>query len=179
VFAVEGVNGVVSAGAGFDAFDDLAIHRVDDVPVALLQRRQINIGTVGREGKAIAAARIRFFPENFFSEDVETLELVEGGDVEAAGFGISGDAFDVGGFAVGGKTLRGDAFDEFVVVIDVEDHQAVAAVFEVIADAGRGDVEVALVGGRRGDEQKEKGAEAKKLVHWDILGRRLKNGIRK
>ena len=106
------------------------------MPVALLQGREIHIGTVRREGEAIAAAGVGFFPEDFFGEDVEALEFLERCDVEAAGFGVGGDAFDVGRCAVGGQSLSGDAFYEFVIVIDVKNRDAVAAIIEIIADAG-------------------------------------------
>jgi hypothetical protein len=103
--------------------------------------------------------------------EVEAAEGLEGADVEPAGIrrggGAGADALDVHGLALGVETAELDPADEAVVVVDVEDEYAVAAVFDVIAHAGLGDVEkVAIrlsgraVGGAGGGAEEERGEAA-------------------
>jgi hypothetical protein len=64
-----------------------------------------------------------------------------------------------------GEAGGGDALEELVVVVDVVDEEAVAAVGEVVADAGFGDVEVVVFGwgsglGEGGEGEKREQEEA-------------------
>ena len=73
------------------------------------------------------------------------------------------DALDVLGRAAGGDIEGGDSPHEAVSGIDVEDEDADPAVLDVVADAGRGDVEepslgVVATGRRRGDPGKQQQA---------------------
>jgi hypothetical protein len=58
------------------------------------------------------------------------------------------DSFDVARFAVFIKACGGNAAEKTVVVVHVIDKDAMAAIFEVIADAGCGDVKEASGFGR-------------------------------
>ena len=137
----------MGAGGGFDAFYHSASYGINNVPVALFEGRHVNDFAVGREGEAIATARVRFFPENLFGFEVERGEGASSRDVKAFRGSVGGDAFDVEGFSIFVESREGNAFHEFVAVIDVEDDDAVAAVFEVVANAGCGDVQKAFFGG--------------------------------
>jgi hypothetical protein len=77
--------------------------------------------------------------------------VVQRSHVDASGLRARSDASDVFGFfeptqdsleAVHGIGYfpRGDAFDKFVAVIDIENENADAAVLHVVADAGAGDI---------------------------------------
>ena len=59
---------------------------------------------------------------------------------------MSGDAFDVERFSVFVEAGKGNAFDEFVAMIDVENDDAVAAVFEVITNARSRYIKESLLG---------------------------------
>jgi len=85
---------------------------------------------------------------------------------------VSGDAFDVERFSVFVEAGKGNAFDEFVAMIDVENDDAVAAVFEVITNArsryikesllGRVDLE----GSNEGEDGREKANDP--VVHDEL-----------
>ena len=49
-------------------------------------------------------------------------------------------AFDVERFSIFVEAGEGNAFDEFVAMIDVENDHAVAAIFEVITNPWRGSI---------------------------------------
>ena len=64
--------------------------------------------------------------------------------IEPRSWGIGRDAFDVQRLAFRTEAFEGDAANELMPMIDIEDQHAVPAEREIIADAGRGDVEKAL-----------------------------------
>jgi hypothetical protein len=130
---------------GTSFFDHVSRERVNHVPVVLLERREVNDLSVRRESHAVAAAFVCFFPDHLLCEQVDALERFDGTDVEALRGGARADALDVQRFAVLIHAFRGNAFDEFVIVVDVEHEEAVPAELEIIADARHRHVEVSLV----------------------------------
>ena len=52
------------------------------------------------------------------------------------------------------QPAAGDAFDKLVTVVNVEHQDAMPAVFQQVADAGHGDVQQAMLGGRRVCEER-------------------------
>lgn len=167
--AVGAVDGVVRAGCGFDALNDGAGKGVDDMPVTLFETWEVNDFAVGRQSEAIAAAGVGFFPEDFFGVEIEGGEGAGGGDVEAAGIGVGGKAFYVERLFIFVEAREGNAFDEFVIVINVENDDAVAAIFEVIADAGSGDVEQMSFGGGRDELEREGEKQKNGESHGQIV----------
>src|SRR5262249_51407730 len=87
-----------------------------------------------------AALRQLLAPLSFLAHEIDAVECLRGGEVQFLRVWARDDAFDVSRF---GELARvgGDALDELVPVFDVEDKNARAAEFEVIANAGAHDVE--------------------------------------
>ena len=57
------------------------------------------------------------------------------------GRGIGADALDVERLPLGIEPGGRDALDEVVAVVDVEDQEAMSAVFEIVANPGLRDIE--------------------------------------
>lgn len=178
LFTVGGKDGVVGGGIVDDGGDDGSGEGVDDVPVGAFEGGDVEDFAVWGEGHAIAAAGEFFIPLHFFGFEVDAGEAFDGGDVEFAGAGAGFNAFYVFRFLAGGDGPRGDAFDEFVVVVNVEDDDADAAVIEVVSNAGGGGVEVVFFvrsGGGGGDGAREESGEGgasgshEDLVRFDCM----------
>ena len=118
--------------------------------MVLFQRRQIDVLSVPGQAHAVATAIVRFFPKDFFGDEIKALQSVSGGNIEPLGPGVGANAFYVARLAVLIEAGERNAFDEFEVVVHVEDDYAVAAVLEKILDARLGDIEKMLFVFRRG-----------------------------
>ena len=151
--------GVLAAGIDYrvvgararrlDAADEVAGFRIDDIPEILFERRQIDFPPVRSDGHAIAATLERLLPTHLFGDEVDAGERVGGADKKPPRPGVGTDAFYVSGYALFIKASEGEPPEELVALVDVENEHAVAAVFEIVADPGRGDVEQPLLFVRR------------------------------
>ena len=129
------------AGIWRDFGDDLATCGVDHVPSRTFEHRQVDHRTVGREGHAVAPPLVFSLPQQFVRFQVEAHQLFDRADVYAARVGVGADPFHVEWLPLGIGAGRRDAPHELMSLVDVEDQQAMAAVLEIIAHAGRRDVE--------------------------------------
>ena len=135
-------DGIVRAGLRrLDAPDDVAARSIHDIPEIFLEGRLVDFLPVGGHGHAVAAAVERLFPEHFFRQQIHARERVRGGNEEALRGGVRADALHVARRALFIRHGKWDALHELVPVIHVEDEHAAAAPSEVVANAGRGDVE--------------------------------------
>src|SRR5206468_7270791 len=99
----------------------------------------INHLAVRRDGHAVAATFIRFFPEDIFAAQIKAGERFRRADVKAFRGRVGANPLDVEWLAFFVQPRRLQALQETVAVIDVEHEHAVSAVFQVIANAGFGD----------------------------------------
>ena len=119
--------------------------RVDDVPVWPFERRHVE--------QACRRARSpcgRSRPRESLSQSVFSVtrskarEALEGGEVEPAVAALAAMPLTFSGCSpLDGP--GGDALDELVAVVDVEDEEPDTAELEVVADAGHGHVEEAAL----------------------------------
>ena len=101
-----------------------------------LERRHVQQAAVRRNRQAIASAFVLAVPESFFALQVERDQPLRRGEVQPAGLPAGGDPFDrFLPSVVGHRALQRNALDEFVTAIDVEDEDAGAAVFQIVAAA--------------------------------------------
>src|SRR5256885_5187048 len=142
--AIRSVDSVVRSGFGHDFGEHIAGERVDSVPVRALEGRYVKNFAVGGDGQAIGAAVVGFFPELGVGEEIEAGDTLGGADVELAGFGAGNDAFYIFGLLAGRDGPSGNALDDFVAGVDVVDEDADSAVFDIIANAGKSDIEEML-----------------------------------
>src|ERR1051325_2914089 len=144
--AVESVDGVVRAGVRDEFLEHLAVGGINDVPMGLLERWQINDFAVRRDGHAVATALVGFIPQDLPGDQVETDQRLQRADVKPFGGGTGADSLYVEGSPLLIQTGGGDPLDKSVIGVDVENENAVSAVFEVIADARLGHVEKPALG---------------------------------
>ena len=110
---------------------------VDDVPGVLLERRHVEHLAVGRDRHAVAALRQFLLPERLLGHQIDAVERFGRGEVELASVAaLATDALDVVAASSRLLAVGGDALDELVPVVDVEDQDAGAAELQVVADAG-------------------------------------------
>jgi hypothetical protein len=194
VAAVEAVDGVVRARVGGDRRQHVAGEGVDDVPAVALERRQVDDLAVRGERHPVAALLVGLFPEDPLGHEVEAGERLGRADVEPLRAGAGADSLDVVGLALLIEPGRGDALDELVAVVDVEDQQPVPAIFGVVADPRHRHVEPPLFpirgrrrAGERAQEDREEGqnhgdppeavgrcVHAVSLVGWSEPGGRVR-----
>ena len=157
------VDRVVRAGLRDDLCDDVAGGRVNGVPVRPLERGHVEQPAVGRQRQAVCAARVLAIPHQPVGRQVEGRHTQRRRDVQPVRAGVRRDALDVLGRAAGGDIEGRNPPHEAVSGIDIEDEDANPAVLDVVADAGRGDVEepplgVGAAGRRRGNPCKQQQA---------------------
>ena len=83
----------------------------------------------------------RLFPEQLLGDEVQAHELLGGADIDLLGRGIGTDPLDVERLPLRVEPGGRDSLDELVAVVDIEDQKAMAAVLEIVANAGLGHVE--------------------------------------
>jgi hypothetical protein len=89
-----------------------------------------------------------FFPNDLLRDEIEAGHRASGGDVNALVRRAGANAFHVERLAGGVEAGSLDALNEAVAVVNVEHENAVPAVFEIIPNARRSDVEKMFFGGR-------------------------------
>jgi hypothetical protein len=141
MLAVKPVNGVVRAGLRHHLRDDLAAERVNDVPMILFERREIHHAPIRRQRHAVAAALIRFFPEDFVRAQIEAGEELQRAHVKPPGRRAGRDAFYVERLAVRAAAGSRNAPHERVATIDVEHEHTVAAALEIIPNPRRAHIQ--------------------------------------
>ena len=144
--AVESINGVVRSGIRSDFRNDPAVERVQNVPVRAFKRRLVNHLSIRGNGHAVATAGVGLFPKNFFSDEIEAGQGSGGADVNALGRRVRANPFDIEGPALLVQARRRNALHELVAVVDVEYQHAVPAVFQIVANAGRGNIQESAFG---------------------------------
>ena len=119
----------------------VAVVGTHHVPERALERREKDQPPVRRHRHPVATLIVFLFPEQLLGDQVQTHELLGRADVDPLGRGTGADALDVERLPLGVEPGGRDALDELVAVVDVEDQEAVAAVLEIVANPGLGDVE--------------------------------------
>src|SRR3954467_1449282 len=111
--------------------EDLAGGGVEHMQMCFFKGGHVQGVAIRREREAITSALVSFFPNQLARGEVVTTDGSRRGYVEFLRHCAGANAFDVGRTLVFVQAGGGEPFEKRVALVDVENQDAVAAVFEV------------------------------------------------